>query len=64
MSIGEPQHAPPQFVLETLKRTSMSSDSYPATAGTAPLRAACAAWVTRRFGLRKAASTPTPWCCP
>ncbi|HUO20795.1 MAG TPA: aminotransferase class I/II-fold pyridoxal phosphate-dependent enzyme, partial [Steroidobacteraceae bacterium] len=52
MSIGEPQHAPPQFVLETLRAALGELGSYPTTAGIAPLRAACAAWLTQRYRLR------------
>lgn len=64
MSIGEPQHAPPQFVLETLKRSLDQLDSYPTTAGTAPLRAACAAWLTRRFGLKEGSVDPDSMVLP
>jgi N-succinyldiaminopimelate aminotransferase len=53
MSIGEPQHAPPQFVLETLRRSLDELGSYPATHGLPELRAACAAWLTRRYGLKE-----------
>jgi N-succinyldiaminopimelate aminotransferase len=51
MSIGEPQHAPPDFVLETLRANVHRLGSYPATAGLPEFRAACARWVQRRFGL-------------
>jgi N-succinyldiaminopimelate aminotransferase len=52
MSIGEPQHTPPAFVLEVLRRHLDRLGSYPATAGLPELRAACAGWLTRRYGLR------------
>jgi len=52
MSIGEPKHAPPAFVVETLRQSLGKLDSYPATAGLPETRAACAAWLGRRFGLR------------
>jgi N-succinyldiaminopimelate aminotransferase len=52
MSIGEPRHAPPAFVLEALRENLGKLDSYPATAGLAETRAACAAWLGRRFGAR------------
>src|ERR1700736_6369028 len=52
MSIGEPQHPAPAFVLDTLRRHLEGLGSYPATAGLAQLRAACAAWLTRRYALK------------
>src|SRR5256885_10142575 len=51
MSIGEPQHTPPAFLLEELRRHLDRLGSYPATAGLPELRAACAGWLTRRYGL-------------
>jgi N-succinyldiaminopimelate aminotransferase len=51
MSIGEPKHAPPPFVIEALRQNLGKLDSYPATAGLPETRAACAAWLGRRFGL-------------
>src|SRR2546430_1106653 len=51
MSIGEPQHRPPAFLLEVLRRHLDRLGSYPATAGLPELRAACAGWLTRRYGL-------------
>jgi N-succinyldiaminopimelate aminotransferase len=51
MSIGEPQHTPPAFVLETLQRNLDRLGSYPATAGLPELRGACARWLERRFTL-------------
>jgi N-succinyldiaminopimelate aminotransferase len=52
MSIGEPKHAPPALVIEALQRNLGRLDSYPATAGLPETRAACAAWLGRRFGVR------------
>jgi N-succinyldiaminopimelate aminotransferase len=51
MSIGEPQHTPPAFVLDTLRRHLDRLGSYPATAGLPELRGACARWLERRFSL-------------
>jgi N-succinyldiaminopimelate aminotransferase len=51
MSIGEPQHAPPGFVLTALRANLDKLGSYPATAGLPELRTACARWLERRFGL-------------
>jgi N-succinyldiaminopimelate aminotransferase len=52
MSIGEPKHAPPAFVLDALRENIARLDSYPATAGLPETRAACAAWLGRRFAMR------------
>jgi N-succinyldiaminopimelate aminotransferase len=51
MSIGEPKHAPPRFVIDTLQENLRKLDSYPVTAGLPETRAACAAWIARRFGV-------------
>jgi N-succinyldiaminopimelate aminotransferase len=55
LSIGEPRHEPPAFVLEALARSLPELGSYPATRGLPALRAAMAAAIERRFldpGLR------------
>jgi N-succinyldiaminopimelate aminotransferase len=57
MSIGEPKHAPPPFVIEALRRELSKLDSYPVTAGLPETRAAFAAWLERRFKVRVAAET-------
>ncbi|HUQ09593.1 MAG TPA: succinyldiaminopimelate transaminase [Steroidobacteraceae bacterium] len=49
MSIGEPKHAPPAFVVEELRRNLGRLDSYPVTAGLPETRAAIADWLRRRF---------------
>jgi len=51
MSIGEPQHEAPAFVLEALRANLDKLGNYPATAGLPELRAACARWLERRFRL-------------
>ena len=51
LSIGEPKHAPPAFVLEELARSSAKIANYPLTRGTTELRQAIANWLTRRFKL-------------
>lgn len=51
LSIGEPRHAPPEAVLEALRRHEGDIARYPATAGLPELRQTMAAWATRRFGL-------------
>jgi N-succinyldiaminopimelate aminotransferase len=64
MSIGEPQHAPPEFVLQTLRRSLDQLGSYPATAGLPQLRAACAAWLMRRYGLKEGSVDPDSMVLP
>jgi len=51
MSIGEPQHAPPAFVLDSLRENLHRLGSYPATAGLPEFRASAASWLQRRFDL-------------
>jgi N-succinyldiaminopimelate aminotransferase len=51
LSIGEPRHAPPQFVLDTLAAHLGELGSYPATRGMPELRIAGARWLERRFSL-------------
>ncbi len=50
-SIGEPRHAPPDFVADILNASLSELGRYPPTRGTEALRAAIAAWATRRYGL-------------
>jgi N-succinyldiaminopimelate aminotransferase len=51
LSIGEPKHEPPSFVIDTLRANLADLGSYPATRGLPELRAAAAAWAKRRFHL-------------
>lgn len=54
LSIGEPKHPPPDFVVEQLSepsRIAAALGSYPLTRGSETLREALAAWASRRFGL-------------
>jgi N-succinyldiaminopimelate aminotransferase len=51
MSIGEPQHPPPPFVLEVLRSELGRLGSYPPTAGLPEFRASAARWLERRFAL-------------
>src|SRR5580704_18480142 len=64
MSIGEPQHMPPEFVLETLRRSLGELGSYPSTVGLPELRAACAAWLMRRYGLKEGSVDPEAMVLP
>lgn len=49
LSVGEPRHPPPQFVLDVLQDNLQRVANYPATAGTTELREAIASWAGRRF---------------
>lgn len=51
LSIGEPRHATPPFILEAYAKALPSMSSYPATAGSAELRAAIGEWARKRFRL-------------
>jgi N-succinyldiaminopimelate aminotransferase len=51
LSIGEPKHAPPDFVLQVLRDSLAGLGQYPSTVGLPELRAACARWLERRFNL-------------
>jgi N-succinyldiaminopimelate aminotransferase len=49
LSIGEPRHEPPPFVLATLRASLTQLDSYPTTRGLPALRAAMAAALSRQL---------------
>ena len=53
LSMGEPQHAAPPFVLEALTKNLKGLSNYPTTKGSPALREAIANWATRRFKLDK-----------
>ena len=64
MSIGEPQHRPPQLVLDALQENLGRLGSYPTTAGVPELRAACAAWLERRYRLGRGRVDPDTMVLP
>jgi N-succinyldiaminopimelate aminotransferase len=64
MSIGEPQHEPPAFVLETLRQNLHKLGSYPATIGLIELRASAARWLERRFQLGAGKANPETMVLP
>ena len=64
MSIGEPQHRPPQLVLDALQENLGRLGSYPTTAGVPELRAACAAWLERRYRLGRGTVDPDTMVLP
>lgn len=54
MSLGEPQHPFPQFVMEEISRNSALFGKYPPIVGTAEFRNAAAGWLGRRYGIAEA----------
>ena len=51
MSIGEPKHAAPDFVLAEVSAQLRSLENYPLTQGTLALREAIARWLAQRFSI-------------
>ncbi|WP_026687595.1 succinyldiaminopimelate transaminase [Azovibrio restrictus] len=51
LSIGEPQHATPAFIMEALAGSLKGLASYPTTLGIPALRQAITAWAQRRYAL-------------
>ncbi len=51
LTIGEPKHAFPAFVMEVISREAQGFGRYPPIPGTARLRRAIAAWLGSRYGL-------------
>jgi N-succinyldiaminopimelate aminotransferase len=51
LSIGEPKHATPKFILDALQSKLSLSANYPKTKGSDELRASIASWLRTRFKL-------------
>lgn len=51
LGIGEPKHPTPPFIQKALSHALQGLANYPSTIGSDPLRAAIAAWITRRYGV-------------
>jgi acetylornithine aminotransferase len=49
--MGDPREETPPFIRDTLRAALPAVSSYPATTGKPELRAACAAWMQRRYGV-------------
>lgn len=64
LSVGEPQHAAPAFVLEALTANLKGLSHYPITQGGLELRQAIASWANRRFKLSKAPLDPLKHILP
>jgi len=53
LSIGEPQHATPEFIKQALVDNLGGLANYPTTQGSDALRQSVASWLERRYGLPK-----------
>jgi N-succinyldiaminopimelate aminotransferase len=51
LGIGEPKHPTPAFIQKELMHSVQGLANYPSTSGSEALRAAIAAWITRRYGV-------------
>lgn len=51
LTIGEPQHTPPQIMIDALRANEHLYGKYPPIEGTAELRRAITGWLQRRFSL-------------
>ena len=51
LSIGEPRHSPPHFVVEEVITHLHGLENYPLTKGTLDLRIACVNWLSQRFNI-------------
>jgi len=58
LSVGEPQHAAPDFVKQALCDSIDGLEKYPSTRGTDLLRTTIAEWLVQRFGLEASAVDP------
>ncbi len=64
LQIGEPRHPAPHFVEQALIDNMKGLGTYPLTAGSAELRRAIAAWLTRRFKLPDNSVNPDSMVLP
>jgi N-succinyldiaminopimelate aminotransferase len=64
LSIGEPKHAPPEFVAAALTRALDTLGSYPLALGLPELRDTIARWLERRFVLPANAVNPESMVLP
>jgi N-succinyldiaminopimelate aminotransferase len=64
LSIGEPKHPAPAFVLAELQRHAAGYSQYPKTQGSAGLREAICAWLASRYGLPAQSLSPAAHVLP
>jgi len=64
LSVGEPQHPPPHFVIESLIAHLHQLSNYPSTQGQPALREAIAEWLCARFGISPGTIDPNSQVLP
>ncbi|MGD9507242.1 MAG: aminotransferase class I/II-fold pyridoxal phosphate-dependent enzyme [Geminicoccaceae bacterium] len=64
LALGEPRHAPPALLAETVAAHAQLWNRYPPVLGTPEFRAAAAEWLTRRFALPPGAVEGDRHICP
>jgi N-succinyldiaminopimelate aminotransferase len=64
LSIGEPRHAPPDFVIDALTRSMSGLGTYPSTLGLIEFRSAAARWAQRRYSLPEGCLNPDTMLLP
>lgn len=64
LSIGEPKHQPPGFVLDTITENIDKIAQYPATKGIDELRQAISQWAEKRFSLKPQSLDPDQHILP
>ncbi len=53
LSIGEPKHATPAFIVDAMKNAMAGLSAYPPTKGDPALRGAISSWIARRYGIAR-----------
>jgi N-succinyldiaminopimelate aminotransferase len=64
LSIGEPRHQPPAFVVDALRTAADDLGSYPTALGQGQLRETISAWLEQRFKLPQGAVDPASQILP
>ena len=64
LSIGEPKHAAPEFVMQELQQQLSGVSAYPLTKGIPELRQAITSWLTQRFKLPAESLNPEQHVIP
>ena len=64
LSIGEPKHAPPRFLVEALQNNLEGLGAYPMAKGLPELREAVSAWLARRFHIAQELINPDKHIVP
>lgn len=58
LSIGEPKHTTPEFILDEIKKNLHKTSMYPTTRGSDELRQSITSWIIRRFNLPESSLDP------